>query len=149
MMNLTWNTMGFYNETYPNTWVVINEKGCQGVLDVTICITPNKKPQGWTLTLSDESFNRKYSSPQIIVENRCGIHCTLWTLLGKKLRRYETLYEKLFVLGMSCNYVHIKLQSLRSEDNGKFECLLNRLLYVKRIYRPMGIQEEGKGTDIR
>lgn len=71
---------GQLSEQYSDQWLVLADKGYQGLSRTHRVLTPLKKPPSTSqrfLTRSDRKFNKKISSDRVIVENFFGRMQTL------------------------------------------------------------------------
>lgn len=124
------NDDGELSEEYSESWGILLDKGYQGGMDYLRAIHPCKKPINGSLSLADESRNRKISSDRVIVENYFGRLCNLWNLLCAKWRWNESLYDKFFTLGVAFTNIHINMQPLKIDDRHFFNKVKNRLYTI-------------------
>ena len=119
--------LGRRNVEYPQMWATLIEKGYQRVHEILRGVTPWKKPRNGTLSRSDERYNCKLSSDCVIVEKFLGRLCGLWTLLSRRWRWEEGIYDEYFRLGVAWTNFHIKYQPLRATDQERFTRIRNRM----------------------
>ena len=108
------------------------DKGYQGVHEILRGVTPLKMPRNGTLSLSDQRYNGKLASDRIIVDF-FGRLCGLWTLLSRKWRWGEAIYDDYFRLGVALTNCHIKWQPLRAADQERFTRIRNRMHQIAEI----------------
>ena len=106
---------GLHYERYLQDWGILADKGYQDLLEMLCAILPIKKSPGRALSMADEAFNRSVSSDRIIVEYYFGRLTKLWTLLDKKWRWAESLYDDFFKTGVALTNFDIKNNPLRAE----------------------------------
>jgi hypothetical protein len=122
--------LGPLQDTHGDKWAILVDKGYQGVQDYIRGIHPIKKQPNRRLSRSDEESNKTISSDRIIVENYFGRLCTLWGICSNKFRWSRDLYDMIFKACVALTNVHIRRNSLRSNDGDHYNRCRNRLHHI-------------------
>ena len=124
---------GELNDTYPNQWGILGDKGYQGGTRHIRMIHPVKQPINGTLT-ADEVFNEELSSDRIIVENYFGRLSSLWTVMSNKYKWNEDTYDLVFRTCVALTNIHVKFNTLRDSDQSFYKSLQNYLVNTCLLY---------------
>ncbi|KAH9100026.1 hypothetical protein Ae201684P_019031 [Aphanomyces euteiches] len=121
---------GPLKEYFPNQWIVLVDKGYQGLSDVIRALHPKKKPPNASLSRQEHEINTYISSDRVIVENFFGRLCTLWAMCSDKFRWNEELYDTIFRCGLALTNAHILKHPLRARDGESYACYTNPLSFI-------------------
>ena len=119
---------GELNNTYPNQWGILGDKGYKGGTRHIRMIHPDKKPINGTLTADEKVFNEELSSDRIIVENYFGRLSSLWTVMSNKYKWNEDRYDLVFRTCVALTNIHVKFNPLRDSDQSFYKSLQNYLV---------------------
>ncbi|KAE8966539.1 hypothetical protein PR001_g28375 [Phytophthora rubi] len=112
---------GPFRDTYPSSWIILADKGYQGLNDTMRVLDPKHRRPTVPLTLEEDNTNREISSDRIIVENYFGRLCTLWALASDKYRWKENKYEMYFRACVALTNVQVRVHPLRADDGEQYK----------------------------
>jgi len=103
-------------ECFPGSWIILADKGYQGLSDSFRVVHPKRRCPTMPLTVEEEATNRNISSDRIIVENYFGRLCTLWALCSDKYRWQEAKYEMYFRACVALTNMQVRAHPLCADD---------------------------------
>ncbi|KAJ8577028.1 hypothetical protein ON010_g2179 [Phytophthora cinnamomi] len=118
---------GPLRETYPDSWMILADKGYQGLASEMRVLIPKRSRPAVPLTVEEEAVNHDISSDRVVVENYFGRLCTLWSLCSDKYRWQEVKYEVFFRACVALTNVHVRDHPLRAEDGEHYRDYLRSL----------------------
>ncbi|KAG6618479.1 succinyl-CoA:3-ketoacid coenzyme A transferase [Phytophthora cinnamomi] len=121
---------GPLQETYPSAWIIIADKGYQGLAETHRVVHPKRRLPSAPLTLEEEATNHNISSDRSIIANYFGRLCTLWALCSDKYRWKEARYEMYFRACVALTNVQVRAYPLGAEDGEHYRDYLRRLSYI-------------------
>ncbi|KAF0704805.1 hypothetical protein AaE_014747 [Aphanomyces astaci] len=125
---------GSLRNEYPNSWVLLADKGYQGIHRHMRAITPAKRPAGGLLPVSEITANDRIASDPVVVEICFGRLKTLWTIMSESYSWKRDHYD-LFFFKLTLTNVHIRFLPLRDLDGEDFTRYENRLLSLGDIIK--------------
>ncbi|ETV98054.1 hypothetical protein H310_09344 [Aphanomyces invadans] len=114
------NRIAYCGGPNANQWVVMAEKGYQGIQNSVRAVLPKKSSEG-ILTLDDNRTNDRISSNRVIVVNYFGRMKTLWSVCGETYRWSRPNYDLLFQSCLAFTNANVLLHTLRSDDGEREE----------------------------
>ncbi|OWZ14771.1 LOW QUALITY PROTEIN: hypothetical protein PHMEG_00011700 [Phytophthora megakarya] len=140
------NDEGLLGDKYPDSWVVLADKGYQGLAEDFRAVTPFRKLPLQTLTPNQVETNDRIAHDRVIVENYFEHLCTLWSMFSDKYRWDEANCDITFKACIALTNFHVRILPLRSHDGDNYRNYLKRLhvigndartkrLLVQRRYR--------------
>jgi hypothetical protein len=121
---------GPLKEEYPESWIILADKGYQGLAGEMRVVIPTRRRPSTPLTVDQEAINHDISSDRVVVENFFGRLCTLWSLCSDKYRWQEVRYETFFRACLALTDLHVRDHPLRAEDGERYRDYLRRLTTI-------------------
>ncbi|RHY15104.1 hypothetical protein DYB32_010790 [Aphanomyces invadans] len=123
------NRIAYCGGPNANQWVVMAEKGYQGIQNSVRAVLPKKSSEG-ILTLDDNRTNDRISSNRVIVVNYFGRMKTLWSVCGETYRWSRPNYDLLFQSCLAFTNANVLLHTLRSDDGEVYAQFISRLASI-------------------
>jgi hypothetical protein len=114
---------GEMHEEYPDSWVMMVDKGYQGIAEWVRAVIPKK---GRRLERADVNRNKLIAKNRIICENFYGRMKKLFKIMEDKWRWDEKWYSKTFEICVALTNYHIKKYPLRNEDGVFYRAVLRK-----------------------
>ncbi|KAG6610376.1 succinyl-CoA:3-ketoacid coenzyme A transferase [Phytophthora cinnamomi] len=121
---------GPHLKRFPSSWIILADKGFQGLAETYRAVYPTRRRPTVPLTLEEETTNRNISSDIIVVENYFGRICTMWALYRDKYRWKETKYEMYFRACVALTNVQVRAHRLRADDGENYKNYLRSLIHI-------------------
>ncbi|RHY26518.1 hypothetical protein DYB32_007536 [Aphanomyces invadans] len=117
-------------DKHPSQWVLLADKGYQGIHEYVRGLTPTKRPLHGQLTFEQVAANERLSSDRVIVENFFGRLKTLWGLVSNQYSWKKEEYNIFFQTCVALTNVHIRFNPLRNLDGEGYHQYKNRLISI-------------------
>ncbi|KAH9103357.1 hypothetical protein LEN26_015310 [Aphanomyces euteiches] len=117
-------------DNFANQWIVLADKGYQGLSNHLRAVTPVKRSPGSILTVEQEQFNADIATDRVIVENFFGRVNTLWSVADDLFLWKRENYDMFIQSCVALTNVHIRFLPLRAQDGQKYNQYLNRLTAI-------------------
>ncbi|KAF0726311.1 hypothetical protein Ae201684P_001162 [Aphanomyces euteiches] len=117
-------------EIFSNQWIVLADKGYQGLANRLRAVTPVKRLPGSILSMEHEQLNADIATDRVIVENYFGRLKTLWSVANDIYSWKRENYDMFIQTCIALTNVHIRFLPLRSDDGQNYNQYINRLMAI-------------------